>query len=110
MFGSAPVFELSWIQLMQNVNANRIRNHLKKIDRARRSSYTYNNVQDIRPSLESQHLQAVLIRAVLTLLLWEEQHVRMIHQNSLLVEVQRVEKLRNLEVKIILMDLCRWIR
>ena len=27
-----------------------------------------------------------------------------------LVEVQRVEKLRNLEVKIILMDLCRWIR
>ena len=34
----------------------------------------------------------------------------MIHQNSLLVEVQRVEKLRNLEVKIILMDLCRWIR
>ena len=44
------------------------------------------------------------------LLLWEEQHVRMIHQNSQLVEVQRVEKLRNLEVKIILMDLCRWIR
>ena len=34
----------------------------------------------------------------------------MIHQNSLLVEVQRVEKPRNQEVKIILMDLCRWIR
>ena len=73
LFGSAPVFELSWIQLMQNVNDKRIRDHLKKIDRARRSSYTYNSVQDIRPSLESQHLQAVLIRAVLTLLLWEEQ-------------------------------------
>ena len=72
LFGSAPIFELSWLNLMQNVYDIRMIKQLRKIDKRRRTSYTYNSAGNTKHSLECQHLQAVLLRAVLTMVLWQK--------------------------------------
>lgn len=65
LFGSAPVFHLIWIKLMNNVHTNPVIAGLRQIDRKRRNYYYSPGTDYSDNSLECMVFQAALIRALL---------------------------------------------
>lgn len=65
LYGSAPMFSVSWISLMNNVCRSKSAKYLKKYDYERRYSSVHYNASYKEESLVVQHYQAVLIRIFL---------------------------------------------
>lgn len=74
LFGSAPIFEMAWLNLMNHVQDPKVLNALRGIDQNRRSSHSYNCLSMVKDSLEKQHLQAAFIRAVLMIFLIQKNY------------------------------------
>lgn len=66
LWGSAPVFELIWLKLMNHVNDSRNYVELKKIDECRRTDESYNSLESVKGSLPAQCLQAAFLRIILS--------------------------------------------
>lgn len=65
LFGSAPVFQLIWIKLMNNVNTNQFMRGFRQMDQKRRSERFILHAGQTEPSFACMALQATLIRALL---------------------------------------------
>lgn len=65
LFGSAPAFQLIWINLMNYVTNNRYRESLEKIDKEKRVTRNKYSIHYQEDSLVKMHLQAALIRLIL---------------------------------------------
>ena len=65
LYGSAPMFHISWISLMNHVMGTKISLKLRQYDKERRNSTVYQNVEYREDGLEIQHYQAALIRMIL---------------------------------------------
>lgn len=69
LYGSAPVFDLIWINMMNFVDYSNNMNRLREIDKGRRSGFINNYVGGEKGTLEHQYLQAAFIRVVLAIFL-----------------------------------------
>lgn len=69
LYGSAPVFDLIWINMMNFIDYTNNMNRLREIDKGRRSGYINNYVGGEKGALEQQYLQAAFIRIILTMFL-----------------------------------------
>lgn len=65
LFGSAPAFSLSWINLMNDLTNNRYATGLRQLDAQKRVNRIHYSNQYHEDSLEMMHFQAALIRAIL---------------------------------------------
>lgn len=65
LYGSVPVFHISWISLMNRVLDSDIASKLREYDLAKRNSNIQYSAEYKEDSLMIQHFQAALIRLVL---------------------------------------------
>ncbi len=65
LFGSAPVFQLIWLKLMNNVNMNSYIKGLAGIKKGRRNMHFYFDEKYDEISMEGMILQAAFMRAVM---------------------------------------------
>lgn len=65
LYGSSPIFHLSWLSLMNNVLDSRLAENLKKYDFDRRSTNVHYGADYKEDSLALQYYQAALIRLFL---------------------------------------------
>lgn len=65
LFGSAPIFHISWLSLMNNVLSSRLAENLRKYDGNRRYTNKMYSSEYTEVSFYQQYLQAALIRVLL---------------------------------------------
>ena len=65
LFGSAPIFHITWISLMNRVTSSHIANELRKYEKDRRNSNVKYSDQYMDVSLLTQYYQAAYIRILL---------------------------------------------
>ncbi len=65
LYGSAPIFHLSWLNLMNQVLENKLTNTLNEYDIERRNRKINYGLSSIEASLTIQHYQAAFIRIIL---------------------------------------------
>lgn len=74
LYGSAPVFHLSWLSLMNRFTGSKAAARLRKFDSERNSPEMKVNTTLFEPSLHVQHLQAATLRLILFLAINQEEH------------------------------------
>lgn len=65
LYGSAPVFHLSWISLMNRLNSSNAAARLRRYDKNRNEPETRVDITLLDPPLRLLHLQAAAIRLIL---------------------------------------------
>lgn len=64
-WGSIPIFQMSWISLMNNVTDSKVLDYFRKYDKEKRDTKIAYTDQYIEKSLSLQYLQAAMIRILL---------------------------------------------
>ena len=65
LYGSAPVFHLAWISLMNRLDSSNAAGRLKRYDRDRKEPETRVDTSLFEPPMRLMHLQAAAIRLIL---------------------------------------------
>lgn len=74
LYGSAPVFHLSWLSLMNRLTSSKAAARLRKYDRERNNPEMQVNTTLSDSSLHLQHLQAASIRLILFIVIHQEDY------------------------------------
>ena len=96
LFGSAPIFQLVWIKLMNQITGKKYIKELKSIDRDKRNTRKHYVSEYQEESLEQMRFQAALIRMILFVYIhnikisnWGISTEQQLDMRSVIVEKQR---------------------